>query len=97
MIDIFEIDLIEEDILDIELVEEDIVLFSIYSEDVFTIDVEFGGYMYENNYNKLINKPSVNGEILIGEKSFEQLGRNNMSSKMIKNIVDDAYDIVFGG
>ena len=52
--------------------------------------------MYENDYNKLTNKPSINNIPLEGDKSFEDLGRYDISNVRIKKILDDAFDTIFG-
>ena len=95
--DIFTIELLDKDVLDIEMASEDELSIQLYSEDVFTIDLVVGGYMYENNYEKLINKPSINGVELINDKSFEDLGRDDIKNKRIKEIIDEQYDLIFGG
>lgn len=95
--DIFTIELLDEDVLNIEMASESVLDIQLYSEDVFTIDLVVGGYMYENDYNKLNNKPSINGVELINDKSFEQLGREDIKNRSIKDIIDEQYDLIFGG
>lgn len=95
--DIFTIELLDEDVLDIEMASDDILDIQLYSEDVFTIDLVVGGYMYENNYEKLINKPSINGVELINDKSFEELGRDDIKNRTIKDIIDEQFNLIFGG
>lgn len=95
--DIFTIELLDEDVLDIEMASDDVLDIQLYSEDVFTIDLVVGGYMYENDYEKLINQPLVNGVKLVGDKSFEELGRDDIKNKRIKEIIDEQYDLIFGG
>lgn len=95
--DIFQIDLIEEDVLEISLYSEDVIVIDIIDEDVLEFDIETGGYIYVDDYNPLRNHPHINGEELIGNKSFEQLGRNDISNSRMKQIVDDAYELIFGG
>jgi len=92
--DIFTIDLVDEDVLDFEMASEDTMCIQLYSEDVFSIDLVVGGYMYENDYNKLDNKPSINNVILEGNRTFEDLGRYDISNSRIKQIVDDAFDLI---
>ena len=87
----------EEDVLEIGLEEEDILQISLYSEDVFSIELIDNGIIQEKDYEKLINQPSVNGEILIGDKTFEQLGRENMRNKAIKDLIDEQWENIFGG
>lgn len=44
------------------------------------------------NYNLLHNKPSINGVELINDKSFEELGEENLTNIEIKSI----FDRIFG-
>lgn len=53
--------------------------------------------MMEKDYDKLNNKPSINGVELSGDRSFEDLGRLNMRNIRIKSIIDNAYNEIFGG
>lgn len=92
--DIFTIELLNEDVLDIEMASEDELSIQLYSEDVFTIDLVVGGYMYENDYNKLNNKPSINNVPLEGNRSFEDLGRLDIKNSRIKEIIDNAIDLI---
>jgi len=95
--DIFTIELLDEDVLNIEMASENELSIQLYSEDVFTIDLVVGGYMYENDYEKLINQPLVNGVKLIGDKSFEELGRDDIKNRTIKDIIDEQFNLIFGG
>lgn len=95
--DIFTIELLNEDVLDIEMASDAVLDIQLYSEDVFTIDLVVGGYMYENDYEKLMNKPSINGVELINDKTFEELGREDIKNRTIKDIIDEQYNIIFGG
>ena len=61
------------DILTIELVDEDVFGIDISSEDDFSIDL-INDYSGTSNYNDLINKPSINGVELRGNKTSEDLG-----------------------
>ena len=92
--DIFTIELLDEDVLDIEMASEDGLSIQLYSEDVFTIDLVVGGYIYENDYNKLNNKPSINNVPLEGNRSFEDLGRLDIKNSRIKEIIDNAIDLI---
>lgn len=95
--DIFTIELLDEDVLDIEMASDDVLDIQLYSEDVFTIDLVVGGYMYEKNYNLLDYKPSINGEVLSGDKTFEELGRDDIKNRTIKDIIDEQFNLIFGG
>lgn len=44
------------------------------------------------DYEKLSNKPSINDVILIGNKTFEELGDRNLSNLEIKAIFDRIFD-----
>lgn len=49
------------------------------------------------DYEALFNKPAINGVTLVGDKSFEDLGQTDIKNSRIKNIIDDSYDLIFGG
>lgn len=40
-----------------------------------------------NDYEKLINKPKINTVVLIGDKSFEELGLNRLTNTEIENLL----------
>lgn len=44
-----------------------------------------------SDYNPLYNKPSVNDEILQGNKTFEQLGLKSMTNLEIKELFDKVF------
>ena len=73
------------EIFDIEMVDEDVMTLELLPD-----------VSYENDYNKMINQPSVNGVVLKGNKTFEQLGRNKMTNRAIQDIVDSVYNDIFG-
>lgn len=50
-----------------------------------------------DDYNPLHNKPSINGVTLKGDKTFEELGCEDIKNFRIKEIIDTQYDIIFGG
>lgn len=58
---------------------------------------EVNGRGSGNDYLPLINKPKVNGVTLVNDKSFHELGRDEMINMEIKNIIDRQFDAVFGG
>ena len=68
----------------------------IFDEDVFELQL-LPDVSYENDYEKFINKPKINGIELVGNKSFEQLGRLRVTNRTIQDIVDSQYDQIFGG
>ena len=74
------------EIFDIEMVDE----------DTFKLEI-LPDVSYENDYNKFINHPSINGVELVGDKTFEQLGREKVTNRAIQEIVDSQYELIFGG
>lgn len=54
-----------------------------------------GGGM--TDYEKLSNKPKINGEELSGNKTFEQLGEETLTTDNIRDSVDKAFKAIFGG
>lgn len=58
----------------------EIILKQVESKEIETTETESKElelekqYVTEKNYNKLDNKPSINGIILIGDKTLEELG-----------------------
>ena len=73
------------EIFDIEMVDEDVMTLELLPD-----------VSYENDYNKMVNQPSVNGVVLKGNKTFEQLGRNKMTNRAIQDIVDSVDNDIFG-
>ena len=97
--DIFRIDLVDEDVFDVDVVSDDVLEINMYSEDVFSIElINDTGRSGPVDYNtEVYNRPSINDIELIGNKSFEQLGREDIANRSIKQIIDDQYDLIFGG
>lgn len=56
-----------------------------------------GGGGGNDDYNPLRNKPSINGVVLKGDKTFEELGREDIKNRRIKEIIDEQYELIFGG
>ncbi len=50
-----------------------------------------------NDYEKLTHKPSLNGVIIRGEKTFEDYGEGTLTNAEIKEIVDKQFKEIFGG
>jgi hypothetical protein len=42
--------------------------------------------VYENDYNKLINKPQIEGNTLEGDKTFDELGMTPLSSQELADM-----------
>ena len=49
------------------------------------------------NYEKLKNKPSINGVELVGNKSFEDLGEETITNAELQEIIEQQYSMIFGG
>lgn len=49
------------------------------------------------DYDTLSNHPLINGVELTGNKTFEELGREDIANSKIKQIIDTQYDLIFGG
>ena len=47
--------------------------------------------VYENDYEKLKNKPSINGVELVQDKSFEDLGFSELTALDVFNILDNVW------
>jgi len=45
----------------------------------------------EKNYERLSNKPQINGVELVGDKNIEQLGVTTMTNIEIKSIFDNVF------
>lgn len=83
--------------VDIQL-EQDIAMdIQMGDDDTMEIKLIDGVPMGTNNYNDLDNKPSINGVTLVGDKTFEQLGRDDIKNSRIKEIIDTQYELIFGG
>ena len=55
------------------------------------------GESSDTDYKTLLNKPSINGVVLEDNKTFEELGREDIKNARIKQIIDEQYDRIFGG
>jgi hypothetical protein len=68
-------------------------------EDELNIDLidNGAGGSGTSDYEELVHKPSINGVELVGDKTFEELGREDISNSRIKAIIDASYDLIFGG
>lgn len=51
----------------------------------------------DGDYESLLNKPKINGEVLLGDKSLEDLGELTLTNTEIKQIVDAQFNVIFGG
>ena len=44
------------------------------------------------DYNKLVHRPSINEVVLVGNKTFEDLGDHNLTNLEIKAIFDRVFN-----
>lgn len=68
--------------------------FGLTFSDPQPMTVNFRGVkvVETGDYEKLSNKPSINDVMLIGNKTFEELGDRNLSNLEIKAIFDRIFD-----
>jgi len=49
------------------------------------------------SYEDLEDKPSINGVELAGNKTFEELGEQTITNAELAQIVNEQYNMIFGG
>lgn len=89
--------MIDTEELDISLQDEDNLNINLEDEASLNVNLLEGIPVGMDDYNALRNHPSINGEELIGNKTFEDLGRDDIKNARIKQIIDEQYDLIFGG
>ena len=50
-----------------------------------------------DDYRQLQNLPTLNGEEIIGDKSFEDYGEQTITNTELQNIINTQYNLIFGG
>ena len=53
-------------------------------------DLKMAERVYENDYEKLVNKPKINGVELVQDKSFEDLGDHVLTNFEILELMKNA-------
>lgn len=48
--------------------------------------------VYENDYEKLVSKPKINGVELIGNQSFDDLGMSELTALDVFNILNKIWE-----
>lgn len=48
--------------------------------------------VYENDYEKLVNKPKINGVELVGNQSFDDLGMSELTALDVFNILNKVWE-----
>lgn len=89
--------LIQTDILDVSMQNGDILEPQLESQDELEVNLVEGIPVGMDDYEVLKNLPKVNGVELKGDKSFENLGREKITNSQIKQIIDEQYELIFGG
>ena len=54
--------------------------------------LKYGSYELNKDYNKLINKPSIEGVELKNNKTFEELGLSEISNIELKEMFDKIFN-----
>lgn len=90
-------DMVDTQELDVRLQQDDELDVNLQSEDELEVKMVEGMPTPIDDYNLLRNHPSVNGVELKGDKSFEDLGRNKITNMDLKKIIDEQYELIFGG
>lgn len=47
---------------------------------------------YENDYEKLVSKPKINGVELVGNQSFDDLGMSELTALDVFNILNKVWE-----
>lgn len=89
--------LIQTDTLNVTMQNGDILEPQMESEDELEVNLVEGIPVGMDDYEVLKNLPKVNGVELKGDKSFENLGREKITNSQIKQIIDEQYELIFGG
>lgn len=55
-------------------------------------DLKMAERVYENDYEKLHNKPKINGVELIGNQSFDDLGMSELTALDVFNILNKIWE-----
>lgn len=92
------IEITEENTINFDVnLESDLLNIELGGDDSLNIDLIDGGKVeVSKDYNELINKPLINGVELIGALEFEDIGIRVMTSQEVTNVVNTAYNQVFG-
>lgn len=55
-------------------------------------DLKMAERSYENDYEKLHNKPKINGVELVGNQSFDDLGMSELTALDVFNILNKVWE-----
>lgn len=71
-------------------ISQDAVSGRLNAEQPMSGDLKMAQRVYENDYEKLHNKPKINGVELVQDKSFEELGDHALSNFEILELMKNA-------
>lgn len=64
---------------------------SLSASDRLSADLNSAKNVVEKDYEKLLNRPKINGVELVSDKSFEDLGFSELSALDVFNILDNIW------
>lgn len=67
--------------------EPDMVTLGLDSSDNAMLNVESTTVVSVDDYNRLYNKPSIEGVELVGDKSFEELNLQRLTNAELENML----------
>lgn len=65
---------------------------SLNSETGMSGSLNMAERVYENDYEKLHNKPKINGVELVGNQSFDDLGMSELTALDVFNILNKVWE-----
>lgn len=68
--------------------ENEELIIDAYEEDELQIDNNDSGVKLINDYDQLKNKPKIEGNVLVGDKTFEDLGLSELTNTEIQDIIN---------
>ena len=91
------VNLLQEDTLRVSLSEEDELTLNMENEEDSLLMQLLNDSYGVSRYASLPDKPRINGVTLENDKTFEELGREDIRNARIKEIIDTEYENIFGG
>lgn len=64
---------------------------SLSASDRLSADLNSAKNVVQKDYEKLLNRPKINGVELVSDKSFEDLGFSELSALDVFNILDNIW------
>ena len=91
------VNLVQEDTLNINLTTEDELQVNLGNDEDSLLMQLLNDSYGVSRYAELPDKTSINGVVLENDKTFEELGREDIRNSRIKEIIDTEYENIFGG